>query len=139
MGENSDGSAKKLREIYLNEIYPPLKEDDPISALLAFSAKQAMHMEADILRVYGMTSAMKKNYTQFGLSNRAVKSVFIAPGTSINESTRKLLCDPDNWWCRAFSEDQFEESFISAKEQENPIFCSSPEISHDWRTSPSLE
>ena len=119
MGENPDGTEKKLREIYLNEIYPPLKEDDPIASLLAFSTKQAAkNMNADIFRIYAMTSAMQKHFSRFGLRSRALKTVFIAPGTNLDAATRKLLCEPDNWWCRAFSEDQFEESFIATEEKE---------------------
>lgn len=116
LGTTSDGTPKKLREIYLNEIYPPLDQDDPIDALLAFSLHQATTMDANILRIYALTPAMADGCRRFGLSNRASKSIFVAPGTNIDETTTKYLCDPKSWWCRAFSEDQFEESFKNDEE-----------------------
>jgi hypothetical protein len=46
------------------------------------------------------------------LRSRTKKSIFIAP-VGVNDAVRTILGEPGNWWCRAFSEDQFEESFLA--------------------------
>ncbi len=114
LGRGSKREPHILKEAHLNEIYPPLRSKDPVLPLLAFASHQASISGASILHIHALTSALEKACIALGMRNQTRKRIFVTPGNT-DEGNKKLLIDPESWWCRAFSEDQLEEAFDADK------------------------
>lgn len=110
LGYDDTGQPRMLLEAHLNEIYPPPNSVSSVLPLLSFALKHAMNMTTQVMHIHAMTPAIFEACKQSGLHSRTEKSIFIAP-VGVDDATRTVLSDAGNWWCRAISEDQFEESF----------------------------
>jgi len=111
LGHASDGTAKRIREAHLNEIFPPLQEEAPTEALLGFALDRAASMGANVLHIHALSPAIEHACRRLGLDSRMTKSIYIAT-TGVDAATKARLSDPASWWCRAFNENQFEEIFV---------------------------
>ena len=110
LGHGPQGEPNVLREAHLNEIYPPLQSGDPVLALLSFASRQAKATGTSVLHIHALTEAMESTCRNIGLKSATARTVFVAPGNSDPE-LRDSLLERDNWWCRAFSEEELEEAF----------------------------
>jgi hypothetical protein len=107
-GDN--GQQRTLVEAHLSEIYPPPRSVANVLPLLSFALKRAENMSVHVLHIHATAPVIVEACLQSGLRSRTKRSTFIAP-SGVDTAARNVLGDPDNWWCRAFSEDQLEESF----------------------------
>ncbi len=110
LGYDDTGQPRILLEAHLNEIYPPPCSVASVPPLLSFALKHAANMAACVLHIHATAPAIIEACEQSGLRSRTKKSIFIAP-IGVDDAAHTILGDAGNWWCRAVSEDQFEESF----------------------------
>lgn len=114
LGQDKKGNPRILREAHLSEIYPPVRADDPVRALLEFASHKAREAGASLLHIHALSPGLESVCRNLGLNSHNSKAVFVSL-QSIDPDIKATLADPDKWWCRAFNEDQFEESIVSAK------------------------
>ncbi len=111
---------EKLKELHVNEIFPPVENKSDAIKIIHFVRKLAKTLSFDTVHIYAMTSELQQACHQLQLASFYNKSVYIVL-RGVNEAQASLLIDPNNWWCRAINEEQFEESYCT---QRSP--CSLP-------------
>lgn len=109
LGSTDTGEDKVQIEAVLNEVHPPLDDEAPVQELLAFVLREAQAINASMLHINAMTSAMVRACRDLGLGSRASKKIYVAVDRRSEHAA--ALTEPHNWWCRAINESQFEETF----------------------------
>lgn len=95
----------------LTEVYPPVGDDRVATDIMALAAKRAREMGAMIFFVFAMTESLAQACQSEGLEHTFEKSIYICPNGA-GEALARDLTDPEKWWCRARSEQQFVESYL---------------------------
>jgi hypothetical protein len=111
LGSRPDGSPNCLMEGHLTEVYPPVGDAALARALLGMASDKARAMGANVLQVHATTPALEQVCREFGLVSRMKKSIYVA-ASGVDAQTKSILNNPENWWCRAFNENQFAETFV---------------------------
>ncbi len=108
MLRSSDVRTVTLAE--MTEVYPPVHDEEAAFDFASFGFAKAQEIGASLLFLYAMTPAWRHTCKRLGLVGLTEKTVFIVPA-GVEKPVAELLGDPENWWCRARNEIQFEEAY----------------------------
>jgi hypothetical protein len=100
---------RRIQELHLTEIFPPVRSESIARACLSIVVKRAAALGASIIQVYAMTSALQAVCDAAGFDSFFKKRVYVAPNTK-DKTIDAFFRNPDNWWCRIRNEDQLEEN-----------------------------
>lgn len=98
-----------LSEWRVNEIYPPLRDAGVAERVVATVVGQLAKHRADVVEVFAATPELASGCRALGLDASICKSMYLVP-SGVDEGLARALTTPEQWWCRALNEVQYEES-----------------------------
>lgn len=103
-------AQRPLEEWRVNEIYPPVTDPSLGQAAIAAIAARLAERGADVIEVFCHTGGLESACIALGLRRSITKSMLLVPQQGVAAELTRAVCDPEQWWCRALNEEQFEES-----------------------------
>lgn len=103
-------TQRPLDEWRVNEIYPPVVDSSLGQVAVASIATRLAQRGADVMEIFCHTAELELACADLGLRKSLTKSMLLVPPRSYKPELACLICNPNEWWCRAMNEEQFEES-----------------------------
>lgn len=103
-------AQRPLEEWRVNEFYPPVTDPSLGQAAIAAIAARLAERGADVIEVFCHTGGLESACIALGLRKSITKSMLLVPQQGVAAELARAACDPEQWWCRALNEEQFEES-----------------------------
>jgi GNAT superfamily N-acetyltransferase len=98
-----------LSEWRVNEVYPRVSDSRAAECIIAVVAGRLAQRGADIAEVFAASPEMVQGCRALGLVPSICKSMYLVP-SGVDADLSQSLTTPDQWWCRALNEEQYEES-----------------------------
>lgn len=105
------GSRRQLAfvEGHVVEIYPPVLDVDLALSVVGYLATQAKAWGGGALAVHAMTGALEDACRALGARSRWRRNTAIEP-LGLDAEQAQAMGRAENWWCRAATEEHFEEA-----------------------------
>lgn len=104
-------SSKKavIKEAQLSEIFPPVQDRTVFQEIISSLRNELLKLRFDSILIYALNETMADPCTEIGLPTFFNKTVSIA-ANDLEEPMASDVSTPENWWCRAYNEEQFKET-----------------------------
>ncbi|MEZ5620489.1 MAG: GNAT family N-acetyltransferase [Burkholderiaceae bacterium] len=114
-----------LSEWRVNEVYPPVRDAGAARRIVAAVVGRLAQHGADVAEVFAATPEMAQGCRDLELESSICKSMYLVP-SGVDADLGRSLTTPDQWWCRALNEVQYEESQPHMDTIVAPLCCPEP-------------